>query len=107
MRTVVENAGAQVASVMRQLPWHRGLVVVSRATVEARMLVYEGHEHGLSPERSDQLAALMDAVHNIPCLVLDWERCNESLLVGMLRDYDERWGGGLLHSYEQVISERS
>ena len=71
------------------------------------MLGHEGHEHGLSGERSDQLAALMDAVHNIPYLVLDWERCNESLLVGMLRDYDERWGGGLLHSYEQVISERS
>ena len=83
------------------------LEVLYRAAIEARMLGYEGHAHGLSPERSDQLAALMDAVHNIPCLVLDWERCNESLLVDMLREYDERWCGGLLHSYERVISERS
>jgi hypothetical protein len=83
------------------------LEVLYRATIEARMLGYEGHAHGLSPQQSDQLAALMDAVHNIPHLVLDWEQCNESLLVGLLRDYDERWGGGLHHSYERVISERS
>ena len=71
------------------------------------MLGYEGHAHGLSPEQSDQLAALMDAVHNIPHLVLEWETCNESLLVGMLRHYDERWGGPLLGSYERILRERS
>ena len=83
------------------------LAVLYSATIQARMLGYEGHAHGLSSERSDQLAALMDAVHIIPHLILDWEKCDESLLVGMLRDYDERWGGGLLRSYEQTISDRS
>jgi hypothetical protein len=37
--------------------------------------------------------------------MLDW--CNESSLTGLLGDHDERWGGGLLHGYEQVIRERS
>ena len=46
-------------------------------------------------------------MHNIPRLMLEWEQCNESLLVGMLRDYDVRWGGELLHSYERIVGERS
>jgi len=33
----------------------------------------------------------MDAVHNIPDLVGRWENCDESLLVGMLSDYDRKW----------------
>lgn len=81
------------------------LEVLYRSAIEARMLGYEGHEHGLSAAKSDQLAALMDAVHNIPHLIAAWERCDESLLRGMLGDYDSRWGGGLLATYERVVAE--
>jgi hypothetical protein len=42
----------------------------------------------MSPAQADELAELMDAVHNIPHLIGDWERCDESLLRGMLQDYD-------------------
>jgi hypothetical protein len=49
----------------------------------------------------------MDAVHNIPGLAADWERCDEQLLRGMLGDYDARHGGGLLHTYDRVVAERS
>jgi len=67
------------------------LAVLHRAAIEARTLGYEGTETGLSPRRSAQLADLMDAIHNIPELLARWEQCDETLLVGMLRDYDQRW----------------
>jgi hypothetical protein len=76
------------------------LEVLYQASVAARILGYEGHDRGLSARQSDQLAALMDAVHNLPYLALNWERCNESLLRGMLQDYDAAWSGNLLATYD-------
>jgi hypothetical protein len=49
----------------------------------------------------------MDAVHNIPQLAAEWERCDERLLRGMLGDYDTRHGGELLHHYDRVVAEHS
>ena len=46
----------------------------------------------------------MDAVHNIPGLIANWEGCDESLLRGMLRDYDTRWNFELLHAYDDVVA---
>ena len=80
------------------------LEVLYRATVEARLLGWEGERDGLSREKSKRLGDLMDAVHNIPGLAADWERCNENLLRGMLGDYDKRHGGHLLATYDQVAS---
>ena len=67
------------------------LAVLGRATVAGRLLGYEGSTTGLPAERRAQLVDLMDAVHNIPDLVGRWENCDESLLVGMLSDYDRKW----------------
>jgi hypothetical protein len=72
-------------------PMRACLAVLGRAAVAGRLLGYEGSQAGLSAERSAQLADLMDAIHNIPGLVGRWEDCDESLLVGMLRDYDRKW----------------
>jgi len=45
----------------------------------------------------------MDAVHNIPDLVTRWPECDESLLLGMLRDYDRKWPPSELAAlYERV-----
>ena len=71
------------------------------------MLGHEGHEQGLQPRQCDQLAGLMDAVHNIPHLLADWDRCDQSLLRGMLDDYDKRWAGDLLDVYDRKIVEHS
>jgi hypothetical protein len=64
------------------------LEVLYHAAVTARMLGYEGHEGGLSVRSADQLADLMDTVHEIPRLAADWDRCDEELLRGMLQAYD-------------------
>ena len=95
---------------MRFAPAHKlaaGLEVLYRATLDARLLGCEGHDDGLPPTRCDQLADLMDAVHEIPCLLADWVRCDESLLRGLLGDYDRRWSSGLLHAYDRVLAEWS
>jgi hypothetical protein len=67
------------------------LTVLQRACIDARLLGYAGERDGLSAAQSQELADLMDAVHNIPDLVRRWESCDEELLREMLRAFDERW----------------
>jgi hypothetical protein len=83
------------------------LEVLHLAAILARMLGYEGHKDGLPPEKCDRLADLMDAIHEIPLLLVDWERCDESLLRGILGDYDKRWSSGLLDTYDRIVAERT
>lgn len=83
------------------------LEVLYLAALDARLLGWAGERAGLSRDESKRLADLMDAVHNIPGLAADWERCDEQLLRSMLDDYDKRHGGGLLETYDRVVAERS
>jgi hypothetical protein len=73
-----------------------GLEVLYKASVAARMFGYEGAQAGLSAKSSALLADLMDAVHNIPQLLVRWEECDEELLVAMLKDYDAKWASSAL-----------
>jgi hypothetical protein len=83
------------------------LRVVYSATVEARALAWDGQQSNLTESQIRRLADLMDAVHNIPLLITRWGQCDESLLRGMLRDYDDKWGTEsrtrLLTVYEAII----
>jgi hypothetical protein len=83
------------------------LEVLYRASIAARMMGYEGHADGLSPRQADQLAALMDAVHELPHLAGAWERCDEALLRGTLEAYDMQWGAGLLEVYDRKVAEHA
>ena len=83
------------------------LRVLYRAAIDARVLGWKGEREGLTREESKRLADLMDAVHNIPELAANWERCNEELLRDMLGDHDARHGGGLLAEYDRIVAERS
>jgi hypothetical protein len=83
------------------------LHVLYRAAVDARLLGWKGEQEGLTRDESRRLADLMDAVHNIPTLAADWERCDERLLRGMLGDYDARHRGALLDAYDRTVSQRS
>ena len=71
------------------------LHVLYRATVIARSVTWGEGSH-------EQVAALMDAVHNIPELIRNWERCDETLLLAMLGEYDRAWGGDLRTEYERI-----
>ena len=82
------------------------LEVLYRVALDARLLGYAGERGALGPAESKRLSDLMDAVHNIPRLAADWERCDEQLLRAMLGDYDARHGGSLLETYDRVVAER-
>jgi hypothetical protein len=83
------------------------LRVLYSATVEARALAWDGQQTPLNEQQVQRLADLMDAVHNIPLLLTRWEECNESLLRGMLCNYDTKWGAAsrtlLAVVYQDVV----
>ena len=84
------------------------LYVLYRAALDARLLGWKGEqEGGLTRQESNQLADLMDAVHNIPGLAANWQPCDDKLLPDMLGDYDARHGGALLFEYDRIVSEHS
>jgi len=72
------------------------------AAVRVRLLGYAGERNGLSPAQASEIAALADAVHNLPHLAQHWETCDEDLLRGMLEDCDKRFPNGrsLLDAYD-------
>jgi hypothetical protein len=83
------------------------LAVLYSACLRARLLGYEGEAQGLPARRSKLLADLMDAVHNLPDLVTRWQECDESVLRGMLEDFDTKWAAEniqLLATYDQVLA---
>jgi hypothetical protein len=83
------------------------LEVLRQATIHARLIGYGGHSGGLTAEKSDCLASLMDAVHNIPDLLQHWEKCDERLLRLFLQEFDEKWPGHigvkLLATYVRLV----
>lgn len=83
------------------------LEVLYRAALDARGMGWTGSREGLDRDAAKRLAALMDAVHNIPALAADWERFDEQLLRDTLGDYDKRHGGSLLASYDRVVALRT
>lgn len=83
------------------------LEVLRQATIHARLIGYGGHNGGLTAEKSDCLADLMDAVHNLPDLLQNWEKCDERLLRLFLQEFDEKWQGHigveLLATYLRLV----
>lgn len=77
--------------------------VVRWAILEARVW---GWQDNVSAE---QLADLMDAVHNIPSLVQHWETCNQDWLKRSLEEYERKWaksdGPCLRTLYERTLSD--
>jgi hypothetical protein len=84
------------------------MAVLTQACLRARFLGYQGEQSGLRSDQSRLLADLMDAVHNLPELVTRWPSCDQSLLRGMLADFDSKWsssGIALLPTYDQIAAE--
>ncbi len=83
------------------------LEVLYWATVRLRHLGYSGETNGLPPSVASEVAAIADAVHNLPYLAQHWETCDEQLLQSMLADCDERYPStpGLLETYDRVSAK--
>lgn len=76
--------------------------VVRVAMLEARVWGWRGNVP------AEQLADLMDAIHNIPSLVAHWEGCDQEWLRRSLEQYERKWarseGPCLRTLYERALS---
>jgi hypothetical protein len=76
------------------------LVTIREAVLGARFYMWR---QSAPPE---QIADLMDAIHNIPSLMKDWENCDIERLRDSLEAYDAKWATGqswLLAAFDRVI----
>ena len=80
------------------------LSVLTSACINARLRGWSGEGSGLTARQSEEIADLMDAVHNIPYLIQRWEDCDEVRLRNFLEAFDEKWQGGLLAAYEDGLT---
>jgi hypothetical protein len=80
------------------------LAALECAAIRLRLLGYAGEEQGMASQDAAQVAALADAVHNLPYLIQHWDTCDEELLRGMLQDCDDHFPSarGLLAAYERA-----
>jgi hypothetical protein len=86
------------------------LAVLQAACVRARLLGYQGQAGGMSVERAELVADLMDAVRELPALIQGWPSCDERLLRGMLETFDRKWpqaGVALLATYDSIAAKDS
>jgi len=75
------------------------LAVLDRTILYCRAA---GWSNALSAEH---VADLMDAVHNIPGLLQNWERCDVALLRAILDEYEQKWLGTEGMALGQIIDE--
>ena len=82
------------------------LEAVFYAAIEARALAWQGaNPEPAAGSRYEQIADLMDAIHNIPHLVNDWERCDPNMLRSFLLSYDEKWADGRSYRLAKIYDE--
>jgi len=82
--------------------FHACMCVLTAAILYARAWAWQ------NKIPAEQLADLMDAVHNIPAFLENWESCDQDLFMADLNHFQQNWassGGLALHSiYEQALA---
>ncbi len=82
--------------------FHACMCVLTDAILRARAWAWQDQVP------TEQLADLMDAVHNIPTLLENWESCDQDSFMAELNHFQQKWassGGLALHSiYEQALA---
>ncbi len=77
-----------VISLRMSFPSRRKLNQISSflymAITIARVLAWENKSH-------EQIADLLDAVHNLPDFINKWDEWNENYFLEMLKAYDDKW----------------
>jgi hypothetical protein len=81
---------------------------MTRAILQARLLGWGFPSAGSSGTvQYEQIADLMDAIHNLPGAMQNWEKCDQDWLRQCLKAYDDKWGsdgGRLLEVYDLAVS---
>ena len=79
------------------------LEVIQQATIYARHLA-------LCKQSYEQISDLMDAIHVIPELLDEWERCDPPSLFRYLEVYDKKWSRqdnfSLVKIFEEYVQSK-
>lgn len=62
-----------------------------------------GRNHATETE---MVSDVMDAVHNIPHLMVDWEHCDPERIRQYLETCDAKWPSGLLAAFDFILERR-
>jgi hypothetical protein len=76
--------------------------VIRFAVLDARAAAWQ------SEVNAERLADLMDAIHNIPGLILHWDACDQDVLKRKLLAFERKWkddGPCLRTIYEQALED--
>lgn len=60
------------------------LIVLRQSILHARVLAWEKKSH-------EEIADLLDAIHNVPEMLTQWESCDEKFLTQQIESYDKKW----------------
>lgn len=63
------------------------LTVIREAILHARVLAWQKRSH-------EEIADLLDAIHNVPEMLIKWESCDEKYLKEKMESYDKKWTKG-------------
>jgi hypothetical protein len=84
------------------------LEVLHHACLQARLIGHSGEQAGLPAQHSAELADLMDAVHDLPDLLLHWEEFDERRLRAFLAEFNRSWSPDqtidLLAAYDDALA---
>ena len=80
------------------------MCVLSQSILEARAWAWQNQVP------TEQLADLMDAVHNIPAFLENWESVDKDFLMAGLKHFQEKWapagGLSLYDIYRQALARQ-
>ena len=74
-----------------------------------RAIIYSRAWNGSAKFPNEHTADLMDAIHNIPSLLQNWEKCDVELLrTAFLKAYEQKWlargGIALCQIFDDVVA---
>lgn len=83
-------------SVPNQETLVKYLNTMRQAILHARALAWQKKSH-------EEIADLLDAIHNVPEMLIKWESCDENFLKEKLESYDRKWAKGEGFSIKKVL----
>jgi hypothetical protein len=75
------------------------LMVIRQGIVQGRILAEQKKSY-------EQIYDILDAIHNIPELLVKWEDCDESWLIEELKRYDKKWQSKYSGSLSEIVRKK-
>lgn len=90
------------------------LYVLEKSTLHSKqlaVLMYNSFSSRFNKKNYKQIIDLNETIHNIPEMLNDWEKCDESKLKLSLYEYDKRWADikssfSLIRTFEEGVNKK-